>query len=126
MIAKREAQRGDAGVGKSGACGDDVRLVWIATESMEHDATAYGRRLREMEDAFELPGRDREGHGLDGHASGAGAFAGVSGIARSSKTFWRSSISARVLMSSSTFLRPFIFPTRIAPTSFFPRKKSRL
>ena len=54
------------------------------------------------------------------------ALVGSSGMARSSKTFRRSSIGVRELMSSRTFLRPLIFPTRIAPTSLSPRKKSRL
>ena len=86
-----------------------------------HEARVRKRRrpLR-LEAAHEPPERRHR------YSTGAAAFTGTSGMASSSSTASRRSIVARDLMSSSTFLRPFILPMRIAPTSRSSRKKSRL
>src|SRR5688500_10772142 len=97
----------------------------MAAEAMQHGDAADRARVRTVEHPLELSTGHDEGDALQRHSAAAG-LTGTSGMARSSKTRGRSSIGVRELMSSSTFLRPFIFPMRIAPTSLSPRKKSRL
>src|SRR5207245_163805 len=124
-VAIRETQRRHARVRESFARRDDVWLVRMPAESMKHRDAAEGTRVRQVQRSYELAAGHDERDALQSHSAGAG-FIGTSGIASSSKTFCRSSIGARELMSSSTFLRPFILPMRIAPTSLSPRKKRRL
>src|SRR2546430_874080 len=129
MIAIREAERGDADARERLAGRYDMRLVRIAAEAVQDRGAADGARIRQVQDSIELDVADANPDPLSpaGHSSeAAGALAGSSGTARSSNTFRRSAIGVRELMSSSTFLRPFILPTRIAPTSLSCRKKSRL
>ena len=129
VIAICEPERGDAGTRERLARRDDMRLVGIAAETVEHRGATERTRIGQVQDSVELGVLDSDPDALHRHVQSsvvAGAFAGISGTARSSNTLRRSSIGVRELMSSRTFLRPFIFPTRIAPTSLSPRKKSRL
>ena len=126
-MAVGKPERRDARAGERVTARDDVRLIGVATEAMQHGRPADRIRLRQMQHAVELGVLDANPDTLCGHSGvAAAAFGGISGSANSSKTFRRSSIGVRELMSSSTFFRPFIFPTRIAPTSLSRRKKSRL
>jgi len=126
VVTEGEPQRSDVASREGLADGDDVRLVWVATESVQNGAAADDLVLGKMQDAVEIDALDADRHALRGHYSGVAAFVTASGIASRPKTLWRSSIAARELISSSTFLRPFILPIKIAPTSLSPRKKSRL
>ena len=125
MVAIREAEGRNSGVRQRLAGPDDVRLIGMSAEAVQHGDTADSARLRKVQRPLELATGNDERDALQAHSAAAG-FAGTSGIASSSKTFWRSSIGVRELMSSSTFFRPLILPIRIAPTSLSPRKKSRL
>src|SRR6266699_4285267 len=104
---------------------DDMRLVGMAAETVKYRDPADGSRRRQMQRSFQLAARHDERNTLQCQSAAAG-LAGTSGMASSSKTFCRSSTGVRELISSSTFLRPFILPMRIAPTSLSPRKKRRL
>ena len=54
MIAVRETERGDARVRESLARGDDVWLIGVATEAVQHGRAADGSGVRQMQDPIEL------------------------------------------------------------------------
>jgi hypothetical protein len=67
MIAKREAERGDAGVRERVARRDDVRLIGMAAEAMQDRGTADGARVGEMQDSVQIGVLHANPDALRGH-----------------------------------------------------------
>ena len=64
VVAIREAQRGDADLGKRLARRDDVRLLRLAAETVQHRRRAQRLGVRKVQDALDLTVRDVEGDAL--------------------------------------------------------------
>src|SRR5437867_2628393 len=67
VVAEREAERGDSGMRERVARRDDVRLIRMSAETVQHRGAADRSRAREMQDPVELAVLDPDPDALRWH-----------------------------------------------------------